>query len=217
MVMETTIFNIYSKEYDLWYEKHKYVYLSELAALKKVVPVKKNGLEIGVGTGIFAQSLGIKTGIDPSQKMLKIAQTRGIQTYLGVGENLPFGNQEFGFVLITITLCFVNNPEKVVSECKRVLKKNGKIIIGIIDKNSYLGKIYQNKKTQGHRFYKAARFFSVSEIIELLENHNFTNITSYQTLFQPAETLNHIEKPKKGYGEGSFVVISGTSQETSVF
>ena len=38
MVMETTIFNIYSKEYDLWYEKHKYVYLSELAALKKLFP-----------------------------------------------------------------------------------------------------------------------------------------------------------------------------------
>lgn len=103
MVTEATIFNIYSKKYDLWYEKHKYVYLSELAALKKVVPVKKDSLEIGVGTRI-----------NPSQKMLEIAQTRGIQTYLGVGENLPFGNQEFGFVLITITLCFVNNPEKAI-------------------------------------------------------------------------------------------------------
>jgi len=202
------IFDIYPKEYDNWYEENKFAYLSEIEALKKVIPEKGEGLEIGVGTGRFAQPLRIKTGIDPSSKMLEIAKTRGIKTYLGVGENLPFGDKEFDFILIVITLCFVQNPEQVIRESNRVLKDNGKLIIGIIDKNSYLGKLYQKKKEEGHRFYKKANFYSTEEVIELLKKHNFGKFTFYQTIFKPLEKLNKIEKPKKGYGKGSFVAIS---------
>jgi len=68
------IFDIYTNEYDQWYERNKFVYLSELEALKKVVPKKGKGLEIGVGTGRFAEPLGISYGLDPSEKMLEIAK-----------------------------------------------------------------------------------------------------------------------------------------------
>jgi len=54
------IFDIYPKEYDNWYEENKFAYLSEIEALKKVIPEKGEGLEIGVGTGRFAQPLRIK-------------------------------------------------------------------------------------------------------------------------------------------------------------
>lgn len=70
--------------------------------------------------------MGISVGIDPSEKMLEIAEKRGIKTFAGKGENLPFDNNEFDFVLIVITLCFVNNPAKVIAESSRVLKDNGK-------------------------------------------------------------------------------------------
>jgi len=61
------IFDKYYKKYDAWYEKNKFAYLSEIGALKKVVPNKGEGLEIGVGTGRFASRLGIKYGADPSK------------------------------------------------------------------------------------------------------------------------------------------------------
>ena len=61
-------FQKYSKEYDQWYERNKFAYLSEIEALKKVIPEQGKGLEIGVGTGRFAQSLGISVGLDPSEK-----------------------------------------------------------------------------------------------------------------------------------------------------
>jgi len=32
------IFDKHYKRYDAWYEKHKFVYLSELEAIKKVLP-----------------------------------------------------------------------------------------------------------------------------------------------------------------------------------
>jgi ubiquinone/menaquinone biosynthesis C-methylase UbiE len=203
------IFDIYSKEYDQWYEENKFAYLSELEALKKVVPKKGKGLEIGVGTGRFAQPLGVAFGIDPSKKMLEIAKKRGIKTFVGKGENLPFTDNEFDYVLIVITICFVKKPEKVISEARRVLKNNGKLIIGIVDKNSHLGKFYQEKKRQGHRFYKFANFFSAKEIIKLLEKYNFKEIVTYQTIFQPLENIKKVEKPKKGFGKGGFVVVCG--------
>jgi ubiquinone/menaquinone biosynthesis C-methylase UbiE len=112
------VFNKNVKNYDEWYKKNKYIYLSEIEALKKAIPQGKKGLEIGVGTGRFAAVLGIGYGIDPSEEVLKIAQKRGIKTFLGYGEKLPFNDEEFDFVAIIITICFVKNPENVLKKLK---------------------------------------------------------------------------------------------------
>ncbi|OIO74778.1 MAG: SAM-dependent methyltransferase [Elusimicrobia bacterium CG1_02_37_114] len=203
------VFDGYVKEYDQWYDKNKFAYLSELEALKQVVPEEGKGLEIGVGSGRFAEPLGVSVGIDPSKKMLELAKSRGIKTFTGKGKCLPFFGQEFDYVLIVITLCFVDKPEQVIEEAKRVLKDNGKLIIGIIDKDSHLGKYYREKKMQGHRFYKEANFFSAQEVIELLTRHRFKNIVTAQTIFKPVEEIKEPEISKSGFGEGGFVVICG--------
>lgn len=211
-------FQRYSKEYDQWYERNKFTYLSEIEALKKVTPKKGKGLEIGVGTGRFAQALGISAGLDPSEKMLKVARKRGIKTVLGRGENLPFKAGEFNFVLIVITLVFVAKPSLVIAEAKRVLKAKGKIIIGIVDKNSPLGRTYQEKKQAGHRFYKEANFYSAKEAIELLKAQGFGKIVAFQTLFRPLAEIKKIEPVRRGFGKGGFVAIAGTkSNETQTY
>jgi len=204
-----SIFDSCSMEYDEWYDKNRLAYLSEIEALKQVVPGGGKGLEIGVGTGRFAVPLGVSFGVDPSEKMLEIAKERGVKAFLSKGEQLPFGEAEFDFVLMVVTLCFVDNPDLVLSESRRVLRDGGKVIIGIVDKNSYLGRLYQQKKQQGHKFYEKATFYSVDEVIGLLKRHNFDEIVTYQTIFQPLEELKEVEKPEKGHGKGSFVVICG--------
>jgi ubiquinone/menaquinone biosynthesis C-methylase UbiE len=201
----SSIFDKFYKRYDIWYQRNKFAYLSELEAIKEVLPKRGKGLEIGVGTGRFAAPLGIKYGIDPSKKMLEIAKERGIDVRLGYGEKLPFANGTFDYVAIIITLCFVKDPIKVLAEARRVLKKNGKVIIGIIDKDSFLGKFYQRKKSV---FYKQARFFKVKELASLLKAKGFKKFSYYQTIFKLPEKINSVEKPKKGFGKGGFVVIS---------
>src|SRR3990172_12930956 len=101
VVKSVEIFDRNWKKYEVWFEKHKATYFSELKALKKVIP-EGLGLEIGVGSGRFAQPLGAKIGIDPSRNMLKFAKERGIQVIQGVGENLPFKDNTFDFVLIQV-------------------------------------------------------------------------------------------------------------------
>ncbi|MGM0442223.1 MAG: class I SAM-dependent methyltransferase [Elusimicrobiota bacterium] len=201
------LFNRYWKEYDKWYEKNRPAYLSEIKAIKKVFPAGGKGLEIGVGTGRFASALGIKHGIDPSKKMIAIAKKRDIKAVKGYGENLPYKNSEFDYVLIINTLCFAKNPEAIVKETGRVLKEGGTCIIGILDKNSFLGEFYMK---QDSPFYKDINLFSVKEVIGLLKSCNFEQSDIYQTVFDYPSNIKSIQKPEKGYGKGGFVVCSFT-------
>lgn len=200
------IFDRYYRKYDAWYDEHEFAYLSELEALKKVIPKRGKGLEIGAGTGRFTASLGIKYGIDPSRRMLEIAKKRGADVRLGYGEKLPYANSTFDYVAIIITLCFVKDHLKVLAEARRVLKKNGKLIVGIIDKDSFLGKFYQKKKSI---FYKQANFFNVREVRDLLKEAGFIRLSYYQTIFKLPDKINSVGMTKKGFGKGGFVVISG--------
>jgi ubiquinone/menaquinone biosynthesis C-methylase UbiE len=201
----TNIFNKYYKRYDEWYEKNKYAYLSELDAIRKVLPKKGKGLEIGVGTGRFASVLGIEYGVEPAVKMAKLARKRGVEAYLGYGGALPFINGSFDYVVIIITLCFVKDPQRVLEEAFRVLKKDGKIIVGIVDRESFLGKFCLKKKSI---FYKQATFFGVKGLTALLEKSGFKRFFYWQTLFNLPDNMNAVDKPKRGFGEGGFVVIS---------
>jgi len=199
------IFDRYYKRYDNWYEKNKFAYLSELRAIRKAMPTKGKGLEIGVGTGRFAAVLGITTGIDPSKNMIKIAKERGIDARLGVGECLPFKDSTFDYVLIIVTLCFAKNPKQVLKETKRVLRKRGKVIIGIVDKNSFLGSFYQKNKSA---FYKKARFLAIKDLAVLLKNAGFNTLNYWQTIFTLPVNMKKIHKERKGFGKGGFVVIA---------
>ncbi|XRP96628.1 class I SAM-dependent methyltransferase [Methanocaldococcus sp. 16A] len=198
-------FDKYAEEYDRWFDENSIIYKSEIEALKRHIP-KGKGLEIGVGTGRFAKPFDIKIGVDVSKEMAKIAEKRGIKVIIAKGEDLPFKDKEFDFVLINTVLEFSENPKKMIEEAKRVLKKGGKIIIGIIDKNSFLGKIYEKKKEKS-LFYRDANFLSAKDVIEMLNGLGFRNIKSTQTIFKEIDKVDKVEV-KEGYGEGGFVAIS---------
>lgn len=199
-------FNKNAQKYDQWFDRHLSEFHCELTALRKVMPMEGDALEVGVGSGRFAAALGVKFGLDPSTALLKIAKSRGIETYDGVAESLPFSDHKFDTVLFITTLCFVDDPLKALSEAKRVLKENGKLIIGMIDKDSSLGKFYETNKKQ-NVFYQHAHFFSVPEVIALLKKIGFAQFDFYQTLSSPIEEINTVEKVESGYGKGAFIVI----------
>jgi len=197
-------FEKYSKEYDDWFIRNQDIYLAELNAIKRLVPSGKFGVEIGVGSGRFALPLGIKVGVDPSKKMAEISRKRGIQVYEAVAEQLPFNDKTFDFILMVTTICFVDDLVKSLKEAYRVLKTDGFIIVGFVDKESELGKQYQLKKEES-KFYRNATFYTVKETITLLRETNFTDVVIKQTVF-PDQT-DKIGLIEDGYGVGSFVII----------
>lgn len=202
-------FNQNCEEYDLWFDEHPVLFESELKALAKVVPYNKYGLEIGRGTGRFAEECAIDRGIDPSENMVRIAEKRGTKTLIAKAENMPFFSRTFDFAVMITTVCFLDDTLKSFKETGRILKPNGEFIIGMIDKNSPLGQHYQ-QNIENNPFYKHARFYSVKEITEYLEEAGFGNFEYWQTLITASET--EPEEPKEGFGEGGFVIIKAVLQ-----
>jgi ubiquinone/menaquinone biosynthesis C-methylase UbiE len=199
-------FEKYSGKYEDWFERNEFVYKSEIQAIKELLPRGKKGIEIGVGSGRFAVPLGIRVGVDPSPKMREIAQQKGIQVFDAVAEELPFKDSQFNFVLMVTTICFVDNLNLTFKEAYRVLKAGGYLIVGFVDKDSHLGKLYQQNKKK-NVFYKIATFYSVKEVVYNLNKVGFKEFNFKQTIFHSLNEVKNVEPVKDGYGEGSFVVI----------
>lgn len=198
-------FDLFVDEYDEWFRKNPNLFESELRAIQKIFPKSKvKSLEIGVGSGIFAEKLGIEFGVDPSENMLLFAQKRGVKVKKGIAEILPYSDSSFDLALFITSLCFISDPEGALLEAYRVLNENGSVIVAFIKKDSVLGETIEASKNES-KFYKGAQLFTTAEMITLLENAGFKINQTVQSLFN----LSGIEpeQPKDGYDQGSFIVI----------
>jgi tRNA G46 methylase TrmB len=76
--VEWSPFDDLATEYDAWFDKDgSLIFFIEVQVFKSLMPsLPKPWLEIGVGSGRFAQALGIETGIDPSIKLIEMASRR---------------------------------------------------------------------------------------------------------------------------------------------
>jgi ubiquinone/menaquinone biosynthesis C-methylase UbiE len=143
------------------------------------------------------------TGLDPSLNALLMAEKRGAKTVHGYGERLPFENETFGCILIIVTLCFVESPLDVLREAKRVLKKGGSIIIGIVPRDSPWGAFYEEKKRAGHPFYRNARFYVLTDIDTMLQAAGLKITRIRSTLLQRPDDPRRIEEPVEGNISGA--------------
>ena len=112
---------------------------SAMKQRQKVVPMASGRvLEIGVGTGLnlglYSDAVSHLTGIDPSLAMVE--KTRTVASKLGQSANisemdacaLDFEAGCFDTVVMTYTLCSVGEPRIALSEIRRVLAADGKLI-----------------------------------------------------------------------------------------
>lgn len=95
-------------------------------------------LDLGCGNGNILQVLLDKTsiklsGLDLSDKMIDVAQKRlgnNVELKVGDSEQLPWPENSFDMVICSMSFHHYTQPEKVLKEISRVLKKDGIIILG---------------------------------------------------------------------------------------
>jgi SAM-dependent methyltransferase len=188
-------------------------------AFQKLLPeLPKPWLEVGVGSGRFAQALGIDNGIEPSIEMVKMARRRGINTFWGRGEQKIFEEASFGTLFLIVTLCFLKSPLIVLKEANRILKPDGKMVLGLVLKDSPWGQYYQQKKQEGHRLYKHATFYRCSELAQFTTQTGFMGERIISTLFQKPGEVRNMEEPKEGYyRDAGFVIVVAEKRSDEVY
>ncbi len=102
-------------------------------------------LDLGCAGGFMAEALNDRgatvTGIDPAEKAIDAARTHAnaagisIRYDVGVGEVLPYNNEQFDAVVCVDVLEHVNDLAKVLAEVTRVLKPNGTFLFDTINRN----------------------------------------------------------------------------------
>ena len=95
-------------------------------------------LEIAIGTGrnlpFYPKEVRL-TGVDLSPAMLKVARARsqelGVVADLRVGDAqaLPFPDEAFDTVVMTLSLCTIPDDSKAVAEASRVLRPSGCLLL----------------------------------------------------------------------------------------
>ena len=146
-------------------------------------------------------------GVEPAKAMAAIARQRGIKVLEAYAEALPFEDASFDFVLMVTVLCFLADPFQALREATRVLKPRGRLIIGLIDPDSPLGRAYEASKEKS-KFYRQARFYTVSQVLIWLKDLGYQTPQTCQTIFQDRSASTEPEPIKAGHGEGGFVVIA---------
>ncbi|WP_227938088.1 class I SAM-dependent methyltransferase [Alkalihalobacillus deserti] len=95
-------------------------------------------LEIGSGTGInfpiYRECIEV-IAVEPNHYMIQRAERRRNLAQVPIkiiekkAEAIPFPDEYFDTIVITLVLCSVDNQEQVLREMKRVLKPNGTILV----------------------------------------------------------------------------------------
>jgi ubiquinone/menaquinone biosynthesis C-methylase UbiE len=202
-------FDLVAGTYDDWYDhpQGRQIFDAELEAVDLHIPKEGIGLELGAGTGIFAEHL---TGagrtvvcLDPSMEMLKKAFERGMASILGVGDALPLRVGVLDFTYMITVLEFLEKPVEVLEEIRETAKRGAGLTILFINSESAWGDLYRDIGSKGDPVFRHARLYTMVEVEALTTVSGYRVAERAGTLTtKPMETEvgRAITEPSSGTG-----------------
>lgn len=122
-----------------------------LYELLRPVVRQKTVLELATGTGLIAKHIVRYAdhieATDASQEMIELAKqgVKSAKLYFSVQDmfHLPYADQSFDVVIVVNALHIVPEPEKALSEIRRVLKDDGVLVAPTFTHadNAFFGKV----------------------------------------------------------------------------
>ena len=177
--MFSELFDEKALKYDDWYRTPagRFADRAEKEAVMSLLEPRPGMkvLDVGCGTGNYSLELAgmglAVTGLDASPEMLKVARAKAeergldVEFVLGDALHLPFADGSFDAVICICALEFLPDPKAALLEAYRVLKPGGRLVAGVIGKDSSWGRFYREKALQDPAsVYREARFFTPGEL-----------------------------------------------------
>ncbi|HEV2912891.1 MAG TPA: class I SAM-dependent methyltransferase [Pyrinomonadaceae bacterium] len=160
-----------------WLDKAS-VAMNKLTLVKLSVEPEDRILEVGFGGGDLLEQIlsngpsAYVAGVDLSTDMVEVVGRR-LRHYIRAGkaqvlagdiEALPFADGEFTKLCSVNTLYFWRNPSSALAECRRVLRRGGRILLCFNSKEDLA-------RWPGHKH--GFRLYNLSEVEDLLKMSGF--------------------------------------------
>lgn len=141
-------------------------------------------LDIGSGTGeslLRIESLGGEAwGVDPDGNAKRVADSLEFKFHHGFLYDCPFPKKYFDFITLSQVLEHEPDPLKLINECKKYLKPNGKIILSVPNTDALFRKVFGKRWIHWHVPYHLNHFDNKS--MRLLAKKTGLKIKSIETI-----------------------------------
>jgi SAM-dependent methyltransferase len=152
--------------YEAWYHTPRGAWIGEVEfrlLMQMLRPMSgAKMLDVGSGTGYFSRRLaaaGLEvTGVDVDRAMMDHARRLdGSAMYVeGSATGLPFQDRSFDYVTAITSLCFIDDPNRALSEMWRVCRQT--VVLGLLNRHSLLF-----RQKHGRSGYRGARWDTIKE------------------------------------------------------
>jgi len=196
-------------DYEAWLNSEgKNLFDIEVEALIELLPsLPFPWLEIGPGHGSFVIALASVNNKRFTEILPEYKKIHSISAFSGE-DNTIFKRDSLGTVYLISSTLFDSSLFNTIKEAYPVLKPGGKLVLGMVFKDSPWGQYFYQEKLAGHPVFKHALFYKCNEIAGFTLQAGFSGERIISTLFQKPGKIFHNEAPKDGYYlDAGFVII----------
>jgi ubiquinone/menaquinone biosynthesis C-methylase UbiE len=172
----------------------------------------KKVLDVGCGAGVdllrFARGGAVCTGVDISPSAIELARKNAEYQKLDVdlrvadAEDLPFDEGTFDLVFAHGVIQYSNSTQRVIDECRRVLKPGGEAIFQAYNRHSWLNALSKLMRVGlEHEGAPVLRKFTPGELVKML--HGFEDV---RLVYERFPVKSRLHKGWKGTLFNTFFV-----------
>lgn len=175
------------EEREKWIHRNRYYYKCLIQYLRFVIPANASILEIGCGTGYLLERLQPSrgVGIDASGEMIDYARKhRGQYEYFHMDAEAIELTETFDYVVISDTIGYFNDVQKVFQEVQKVCTPQTRIIISYT--NFFWLPLLRLAEVIGLKMpQKRQNWLDISDIANLLTLTNFDVVRQTKKIIFP--------------------------------
>lgn len=162
--------------------------------------LKGKCLEVGAGPVNAFRDIRRIVLTDISYKMCEVANKKhDVKVVCCDAESLPFKKNTFDTIISAEVIYYLDNPEHFIQESKRILKKNGKLIISSANQNmkvfDYLRNLLRKMGMKNMYFDDPIKSFSkLQDIKKFLTRNGFKLKTVKRMVFFPFKSFDRLNR-----------------------